>query len=151
MIENIVVLEKTALEQIRPLVSCANLQAVRFTKFGLTLKPSTEGKELDVYTSSKAAGEHSEGGMLLTFDLRLQGKADEAVVLDIAARVVLEYALPANTIPSSTDMKLFARANGMLNVWPYWREFIQNSTLRAGLPPLTLPLFRVVPGSPSRT
>ncbi|MCX8057524.1 MAG: hypothetical protein N3F03_07950 [Ignavibacteria bacterium] len=30
-----------------------------------------------------------------------------------------------------------------LNTWPYFREFINNITLRMNIPPLTLPLFKV--------
>jgi preprotein translocase subunit SecB len=38
----------------------------------------------------------------------------------------------------------FAQVNGALNAWPYWREFVQSATSRAGLPGVIVPLFRVV-------
>lgn len=31
----------------------------------------------------------------------------------------------------------------MMNVWPYWREFVQSSSVRMGLPPFPVPLFHV--------
>lgn len=30
-----------------------------------------------------------------------------------------------------------------LNTWPYFREFVNNMTMRMNIPPLTLPLFKV--------
>ncbi len=30
-----------------------------------------------------------------------------------------------------------------LNTWPYFREFVNNITLRMNIPPLTIPLFKV--------
>jgi preprotein translocase subunit SecB len=33
--------------------------------------------------------------------------------------------------------------NGVFHVWPYWREMVQNTLARMGLPPLILPVFRV--------
>ncbi len=40
-------------------------------------------------------------------------------------------------------IEAFARTNGVYNAWPYWREFAQSMTSRMGLPPLTLPVFRL--------
>jgi preprotein translocase subunit SecB len=31
--------------------------------------------------------------------------------------------------------------NGIYNIWPYWREYVQTTTSRLGLPPLTLPVL----------
>ncbi len=39
--------------------------------------------------------------------------------------------------------KAFAEMNGVFNAWPYWREFVQNATVRMGLPALTIPVFRL--------
>lgn len=44
--------------------------------------------------------------------------------------------------PSTEVLERFARENGVFNVWPYFREFVQSCTTRMGLPALTLPLKR---------
>ncbi|MCD4830595.1 MAG: hypothetical protein K8R02_02160 [Anaerohalosphaeraceae bacterium] len=41
----------------------------------------------------------------------------------------------------------FGQANGIYNAWPYWREYVQNTTSRMGLPVLTVPVFRVIASS----
>lgn len=38
----------------------------------------------------------------------------------------------------------FADLNGVFNTWPFWREFIQSTTARFGLPCLTIPVYRIV-------
>ncbi len=39
--------------------------------------------------------------------------------------------------------KAFAEMNGVFNAWPYWREYVQNATVRMGLSALTIPVFRI--------
>jgi len=55
----------------------------------------------------------------------------------------LTYLIPKETPVSQQDLNDFARPNAMFNVWPYWREYVQNTITRMNLPPLVLPLFRV--------
>jgi hypothetical protein len=56
---------------------------------------------------------------------------------------VVQYQLPEKIEVSQAECQSFADANGVLNCWPYWREFIQSSVSRMGLPPLTVPFFKV--------
>ncbi|MBL0171693.1 MAG: hypothetical protein IPP90_13395 [Gemmatimonadaceae bacterium] len=39
----------------------------------------------------------------------------------------------------------FERVNLPLNTWPYFREFLQSTLVRAGWPPFVLPAFKVAP------
>ena len=53
-------------------------------------------------------------------------------------------------------LELFAQANGTFNLWPYWREFVQSTSTRMGLPALTVPSYRIEeafsgPGTADRT
>lgn len=61
----------------------------------------------------------------------------------------LKYALPEGFSASSDELAAFAETNGVFNAWPYFREFLQSSMARMGLPPLYLPLFRVARGDDS--
>ena len=42
------------------------------------------------------------------------------------------------------NFEAFAQTNGVYNAWPYWRELVQNTIARMSLPPLTIPVFRLV-------
>jgi hypothetical protein len=61
----------------------------------------------------------------------------------------LIYFLPDVIKPTPREITAFCRTNAMLNSWPYWREFVQNTSVRMNMPPLTLPLFRLTPAPPT--
>lgn len=60
----------------------------------------------------------------------------------ISASFVLNYKIENSEGLSDEDFQAFGDVNGIFNAWPYWREFVQNTTVRMGLPPLTIPVFR---------
>ncbi len=59
--------------------------------------------------------------------------------LHIETEFVLIYAIESFEGITGESAKAFGRLNGIHNVWPYWREYVQSTTVRLGLPPLTLP------------
>lgn len=61
----------------------------------------------------------------------------------VNAEFSLTYSYPTDLAPTSTELESFAETNAVLNAWPYLRELVQNVSSRMGLPPVTLPLFRV--------
>lgn len=64
--------------------------------------------------------------------------------LRIEATYAAEYTVPTMEGLSEEDFKAFGELNGIYNVWPYWREYVQSLTTRMGFPPLTLPVLRPV-------
>jgi hypothetical protein len=151
LINNVTILDRATHEIAKPLIACAQLQSIRFVKFSLTLnlQDGQSAEQVDLSTSGKQTGRPFETGMLLTFDLRVKGKSGNLLVIDISGRVEARYDLPDHESLTPQQVQAFAKTNGMLNIWPYWREYVQSATLRAGLPPLTLPLFRVVYENPA--
>ena len=63
--------------------------------------------------------------------------------LKIEARFVVTYQVRSAEGLTQDNFDAFAERNGIFNVWPYWREFVQSMTARMGLPPLTVPVFRI--------
>jgi hypothetical protein len=62
-------------------------------------------------------------------------------VLHVSADFILDYSLiesPVGITEEAADA--FGKMNGIHNVWPYWREYVQSVSTRVGFPPLTLPL-----------
>ncbi len=76
---------------------------------------------------------------------------DSPTILRIECTFQLVYSLPESVKPNANEIRAFCNTNALLNSWPYWREFVQNTIARMNLPPLTLPLFRLAPsqGKPS--
>lgn len=145
MINNVETLDRQTHELVRPLIACANLKSIRFIRFNVSVElPHGIAEEIELSTSGRSAGQKEENKMSLTFDLKVEGSKGETKIITISGRIAAEYDLPEDANPTPAQIKAFAKTNGMLNVWPYWREFVQTATLRAGLPPLTMPLFRVI-------
>lgn len=85
-------------------------------------------KKLVVHASLKACGKNdSESGAIV----------DDQVVIE--AEFVLTYGVDSLDGISQESAHAFGRINGIHNVWPYWREYVQSTTVRLGLPALTLP------------
>lgn len=79
---------------------------------------------------------------LNTFEDIVSNKSKDPFAV-IEASFLLMY--QADTLEGITQKSVeqFGKLNGMYNAWPYWREFVQNTTIRMGLPPLTIPVFRI--------
>lgn len=60
------------------------------------------------------------------------------------------YNLLGDGEPSSTELDAFGELNGMYNTWPYWREYVQSTLCRMGLPPYTLPVLPPTQPKPAK-
>lgn len=57
----------------------------------------------------------------------------------------LRYNLNSGIKADRANLASFARVNSVFNAWPYFRELVQSMTVRMGLPPIYLPLFKFMP------
>ncbi|MCW5774960.1 MAG: hypothetical protein KIS87_00750 [Phycisphaeraceae bacterium] len=53
----------------------------------------------------------------------------------------ITYRLDSDQPASPADLAAFAWVNGNLNAVPYWREYLHNVLVRAGLPAFEVPVF----------
>ncbi len=114
-----------------------DIRAVSSTGFQISVRVSVE--------VARAGGGTAEAG------------GSPAAVAAVDCVFVLEYTFQSaeslnefvagEDAAQSSDLRqlveLFARRNVRVNVWPYAREAIHSTTLRMGLPPLVLPLYKV--------
>lgn len=63
--------------------------------------------------------------------------------VELHARFRLTYQLANPAIIQDGDAQHFALTNGVLHAYPYWRETVQNVTLRMGLTPLLVGTFKI--------
>lgn len=141
-------LDAKTFDAARKLMACAELETVRLTRCKATIDVDShisETNKVSLSFKTKADGKKAPSSMELDFDFTLIGDLGEPAkkVVEIGLRLRASYRLPPDLTVLPGEIKAFAMSNGMLNVWPYWREFVQSITSRAGLPPLTVPLFRV--------
>jgi hypothetical protein len=75
--------------------------------------------------------------------VKRQGASPEDLFVRIDARFALTYSIGSQDGLTDENYYAFGQRNGVYNAWPYWREFVQSTTVRMGLPPLTLPVYRI--------
>lgn len=67
---------------------------------------------------------------------------DADVRMYVEASYFIEYTLAPGPTPTDAELQKFALINGRLNVTPYWREFLDSSLRRAGLPTVLAPVVK---------
>lgn len=129
----------------------------------------TEIQLLDCSAATTETGEQPEGQLHLSFQFEPdilkaeQGNARFAVritvfgdpkdtelqadshLFEVACRFALGYSLRPGYTPSPEDLEAFKDGNAVFHCWPFFRELVQNLTMRMGLHIPPLPLLRLAP------
>lgn len=87
-------------------------------------------------------------GHIFTYEvsLRVINKDDEAEEKPLALATitaVFEVAYESPAPLSEKCLQEFARVNVGYHAWPYWREFVQNSCTRMGLPVIGISTYKI--------
>ncbi|WP_341674978.1 hypothetical protein [Niveibacterium sp. SC-1] len=64
-------------------------------------------------------------------------------VAEVSATIAADYACLRSEFPSMAVLQEYGRTNGMVHMWPYWREYCQNALMRMVLPHTTMPLLNL--------
>ena len=102
----------------------------------------------NITTSTEVSPDREKSQLVVVVNFHLRAFHEEDArrpVLTIEVSFVLAYELPSFDGLTQEGFDQFADFNGVFNAWPYWREFVQNTVARMGLPPLTVPVFRIMP------
>lgn len=70
------------------------------------------------------------------------------LIADIEATFVVRYAVISQEEPTEEMLAAF-NDNAVHHMWPYWREFLQATTMRLRVPPVVLPMRVVAPSAVS--
>jgi len=106
-------------------------------QFEITSRFNEEENQLDVKIA------------ILGRDIRnATGEGAGAEGIRVNAGFLLTYQLMVEPPPVELREGLFsafAKVNGLMNIWPYYREFAHDVARRMGYPDVLVPLLRVVP------
>lgn len=146
----------TTIDDIADLIRAAQLKSVRLVEANLKTRVRSReelGKKVNCSLTTATRVEQPQKSVFyvvatINTEMISAGGKEPIPALFVTAGFELEYLLPENFVATSEQLKTFAATNAVFNAWPYWREFIQNTTARMNLPPVTLPLFRLV-GKPT--
>ncbi len=72
----------------------------------------------------------------------------ESIYIEITAEFCAHYHLrqDADKAELQAAFEEFGKHNVGYHVWPYWREYVQNTCCRMGIPPIPVPFF-LLPGA----
>jgi hypothetical protein len=87
--------------------------------------------------------ECAQGNLHVTtrFSFKIIGGEDKAEVVVLHCVMDAEYILAEGFQPSDEQIKAFREGPAILNCWPYFREYVQNTVVRMNYPPPTIPLL----------
>lgn len=95
------------------------------------------------------SAESKKGNARIVISFKVEGVTADSdpqeTRLHIEADYLLHYTISSGPKISKDQLTAFAIINGRFNAWPYWREYVQSTTVRMGLPPLMLPLLKFKP------
>jgi len=104
-------------------------------------------KQYDVTHSATIRIDKAEGRLCVLpkfhFEAFNENFRDRAIIT-IDATFLLIYGIENFDGLKQKGYQQFADMNGVYNAWPYWRELVQSTIARMGLPTLVLPVFRIV-------
>ena len=106
-----------------------------------------QGKQLLDYSYSvKAELDKEHSRILILPEFKMTAKpeksAGDELSLSIRAKFLLAYKIDDTAKIIKRNIDAFGQINGLYNAWPYWREFVQATIARMGLPKLVIPVFR---------
>jgi hypothetical protein len=136
---------------ISPLALAANVAARVQIKDVLLLATSAEralelgSGGLSVRTSNGAETTVEERALTVKCRFRMEAnRADsDEVKVSVDALYVIRYELSSAEGLTKEALDRFGEYNGTYNAWPYWREFLNSTIVRMGLPSLVVPVFRL--------
>jgi len=122
------------------------IERIAQSKGSFALLGKFEPQTLKVITKEPPATYVFDGDrltVLLDFGFEAHSKSEtggevrEAPSVEVAASFAIVYKmkLEEGFVPSEEELAQFAEINGRFNATSYWREFLHNSLVRAGLPP----------------
>lgn len=91
-------------------------------------------------TDISSAPEDETGEDVASEDLYLEIEAEFCAQYNVHDDVDEEAIRPA--------FEEFGRYNVGYHVWPYWREYVQGTCARLGIPPIPVPMYRIPRAAP---
>ena len=117
------------------------------SKCSQTPEVTMGNKTYNIDYSAKVHADKKNGYIIVIpefhFEAFRENKTQKPAIL-IDASFVLAYKIDNFKGLTQKGFEQFANLNGIYNAWPYWRELVQNTIVRMGLPSLSIPVFRIV-------
>lgn len=78
---------------------------------------------------------------------RIDDSEGDPNTVEIACSFEAQYSVRPNYIPNEAQIAAFHHGSATMHIWPYFREYVQNTVVRTGLPAPPVPMLCLVPAS----
>ena len=138
-----------AADELKRLIAEVEIEGVCLVKANAETRvrsPADTGTvDLLVNRTAELSERQEDGTFFVVATIRAQlvpEEEKEEPLVSVETSFELQYRLPEGFRVGPDTLTTFAETNGVYNAWPYWREFVQSTFARMGLPPVVLPLLR---------
>lgn len=139
-------------QAVLELARSADLKNIRVVEFMARLMDQPPGDSPFSSVSSEVRTAELPGGFLVegAFTLEAGPESGEASgsFLEMKYRVGAVYELRTEQLPTVEVLEAFAKTNGMIHLWPYFRAYVQQACAQLAIMPIVLPPFRIKPEPP---
>jgi hypothetical protein len=130
------------LDLAAPVSSVIQVKSIRLVGCQTKSSPSSTVVRQQLHVEHRPTASRHGDTLLVTIDVHVWTHGEESErAIDIYATFLLTYEIGEHEFEQA-NLDAFAKLNGMFNLWPYIREFVQAMSVRMGLPALTLPVYR---------
>lgn len=131
------------------------IQNIRLARSKITsnLLPDTPEHPIGIEFDFRSKQAESPPELLrIAVSFRMAGTPEGTKIPVVSVESVFEadYLLREGYVPTQAAASAFKDGTAIFNTWPYFREYLQSSLQRLGLPPLTAPFLRIQPKPPKR-
>ena len=144
--------------EVHQSTSISLIRLIRAKLAAPAIDPATDAASQDPisveFTFRSKALEAPAGILRIEIAFKMTGAQPDSPtpVVSVDCAYAVDYTIIREGFtPSAEQVKAFKDGNAIFNVWPYFREYLQSSLVKMGLPPLTAPFLclKPKPSSPS--
>lgn len=134
-------MEKISSEKYREILDGLELKNILMSDLKAAIKHELFSEGLTVSIKDSSIYENKEDEVIVRNTYRLTARNKEK---KIALKIEATFILVFETKEKITDnfFEVYQKISLPLNVWPFFREFVNSTTARMNIPPITLPLLK---------
>jgi preprotein translocase subunit SecB len=128
---------------VSPRVQIEGVRLSRCRATSTLPKPETS-LQIEFGFDGEATADREDNRIAVVASLMVRAGTPEGVeppAFKIEAQFILDYKINSFDGISEEELIAFGKVNGVFNVWPYCREYIQSMTTRMGYQALALPVL----------
>jgi len=133
---------KISPQDYRNILEALELSTISMVDSSFRLKDENISRSLSLDISEKFTFEQKDNGLTVLYSYKLHAQSSEMAepAISITAKYSVKYAVTKDVIVTKDFMNVFSDLTVSMLLWAYFREYVNNSVYRMGMPPLVLGL-----------